>query len=111
MRLIHALAALGLLASHVLSQQWGDMVLDLDLEGIPDLSRRVFYEAFARPPSLARRDGGCNTDEHPCGCTSAGPRVSCCSYMQQQLLQQQQAKLPFQPLLTKILFAHSQALI
>lgn len=75
MRLIHALAALGLLASHVLSQQWGDMVLDLDLEGIPDLSRRVFYEAFARPPSLARRDGGCNTDEHPCSDINS---TSCC---------------------------------
>lgn len=63
MRLIHALAALGLLAGHVLSQQWDY------LEGMPDLSRRNFYEAFARPPSLAKRDGDCDTEKHPCGCT------------------------------------------
>ncbi|KAK7737921.1 hypothetical protein SLS53_006299 [Cytospora paraplurivora] len=53
MRLIHAAAAFGLLVGHALGQQWEDMGV------MPDLSRRVFYEAFAHPPSLAKRDGDC----------------------------------------------------
>lgn len=68
MRLIHALAALRLLAGHVLSQQWDYF------EGLPDLSRQNFYEAFAHSPSLAKRDGNCGTGNHSCGCTSASPR-------------------------------------
>lgn len=62
MRLIHAVAALGLLAGHVLGQYW-----DEGFGAMPDLSRRVFYEAFAHPPSLAKRDGDCGTGNHPCG--------------------------------------------
>ncbi|ROW13368.1 hypothetical protein VPNG_05448 [Cytospora leucostoma] len=56
MRLIHAAAAFGLLVCHALGQQWEDMGV------MPDLSRRVFYEAFAHPPSLAKRDGDCGSD-------------------------------------------------
>ncbi|ROV96827.1 hypothetical protein VMCG_07923 [Cytospora schulzeri] len=69
MRLVYTLSALGLLVGHVLSQQWGEM------EGVPDLSRRIFYEAFAHPPSLAKRDGDCGTDQHPCSDINS---TSCC---------------------------------
>ncbi|KUI74071.1 hypothetical protein VM1G_09986 [Cytospora mali] len=70
MRLIHAAAALRLLASHVLGQQWEDH------GAMPDLSRRLFYEDFAHPPSLAKRDGGCGAGNHPCSDINS---TLCCS--------------------------------
>lgn len=57
-----ALAALGLAARNVAGQQqqWQDF------GAMPDLMKQSFYDAVARKPSLAKRDGSCGQDEHPC---------------------------------------------
>lgn len=61
MRLTFALAALGLAIKYVAGQQqWQDF------GAMPDLLKQPFYDAVARSPSLAKRDGGCSKDYHPC---------------------------------------------
>lgn len=61
MRLTLALAALGLAFRNVAGQQqWQDF------GAMPDVLKHPFYDAVARSPSLAKRAGGCQADEHPC---------------------------------------------
>lgn len=61
MRLTLALAAVGLAIKHVAGQQqWQDF------GAMPDFLKQPFYDAVARSPSLAKRDGGCDEGAHPC---------------------------------------------
>lgn len=62
MRRTTALAALGLATRHAVGQQqqWQGF------GAMPDLVKAPLYDAVARPPSLARRDGGCGANQHPC---------------------------------------------
>lgn len=62
MRLTFALAALGLAIRNVAGQQhqWQDF------GAMPDLVKKPFYDAVARTPSLAKRDGDCGENNHPC---------------------------------------------
>lgn len=65
MRLTLLLAALGLGTRYVAGQrrqqqQWQDF------GAVPDLVKQPFYDAVARSPSLAKRDGTCGADRHPC---------------------------------------------
>lgn len=61
MRLLHALAALGLLTGPVLAQfnahEW---------VGVDRLAPRYWHEAAAKPALFAKRDGSCSEDYHPC---------------------------------------------
>lgn len=61
MRLTLALAAVCLAIRNVAGQQqWQDF------GAMPDLLKQPFYDAVARSPSLAKRDGTCGEGEHPC---------------------------------------------
>ena len=61
MRLTLALTALGLTIRHVAGQQqWQDF------GAIPEFMKQSFYNAVARSPTLAKRDGDCPVDRHPC---------------------------------------------
>lgn len=62
MRLTLAFAALGLAIRYVAGQQqqWQDF------GAMPDLMKKSFYDAVARSPSLAKRDGDCGENNHPC---------------------------------------------
>lgn len=65
MSLTLLLAALGLGIRYVAGQrqqqqQWQDF------GAVPDLVKQPFYDAVARSPSLAKRDGTCGADRHPC---------------------------------------------
>lgn len=64
MRLTLALAALGLAARNVAGQQQQQQWQDFG--AMPDLVKQPFYDAVARAPSLAKRDGICPDNEHPC---------------------------------------------
>lgn len=66
MRLTLAFTALGLAVSHVAGQQWQDF------GAMPELAKRPFYDAVARRPSLAKRDGSCAENEHPCAQPPSG---------------------------------------
>ncbi|KAK2615995.1 hypothetical protein N8I77_002715 [Diaporthe amygdali] len=70
MRLTLAFTVLGLAVSHVAGQQWQDF------GAMPELAKRPFYDAVARRPSLAKRDGGCAENEHPCSDINATD--TCC---------------------------------
>ncbi|KAG6358749.1 hypothetical protein INS49_012268 [Diaporthe citri] len=71
MRLTLALAALGLAVEYVAGQQqWQDF------GAMPDLLKQPFYDAVARSPSLAKRDGGCDEGEHPCSDVNS---TKCCA--------------------------------
>lgn len=62
MRLTLAFAALGLATRYVAGQQqqWQDFGV------MPDFAKKSFYDAVARSPSLAKRDGSCAENNHPC---------------------------------------------
>lgn len=64
MRLTLFLTALGLGTRYVAGQrrqqQWQDF------GAMSDLVKQPFYDAVARSPSLAKRDGTCGADRHPC---------------------------------------------
>jgi hypothetical protein len=72
MRLTLALAALGVATiSHVAGQQqWQDF------GAMPDLVKQSFYDTVARSPSLAKRDGECGENRHPCEQHLSGPQPS-----------------------------------
>lgn len=62
MRLTFAFAAVGLAIRYVAGQQqqWQDF------GAMPDLLKQPFYDAVARTPTLAKRDGTCEENKHPC---------------------------------------------
>lgn len=60
MRLTSAFAALGLVAGRVAGQQWQDF------GAMPDLWTRHSHSAVARSPAMAKRDGVCAENNHPC---------------------------------------------
>lgn len=63
MRLTFALAALGLATRYVAGQQQQQWQ---DFGAMPDFVKQPFYDAVARMPSLAKRDGSCGENRHPC---------------------------------------------
>ncbi|KAL1849428.1 hypothetical protein Daus18300_013252 [Diaporthe australafricana] len=71
MRLTFAFAALGLAAGHVAGQQWQDF------GAMPDLWTRHSYNAVARSPALAKRDGVCDVGSHPCSDVDPTTDVCC----------------------------------
>ncbi|KAI3396583.1 hypothetical protein diail_12034 [Diaporthe ilicicola] len=72
MRLTLAFAALGLTASHVAGQQWHDF------GAVPDLWARLpSYKGVPGSPALAKRDGFCPVNNHPCSEVNATTDVCC----------------------------------
>ncbi|KAK7698703.1 hypothetical protein SLS64_012314 [Diaporthe eres] len=71
MRLTFAFAAVGLALRYVAGQQqqWQDF------GAMPDLLKQPFYDAVARTPSLAKRDGTCEENKHPCSDVNS---TKCC---------------------------------
>lgn len=65
MRLTLALAALGLATRYVAGQQQQQQQWQ-DFGAMPDFVKQPFYDAVARSPSLAKRDGSCAENSHPC---------------------------------------------
>lgn len=63
MRLTLALAAFGLAIRNVAGQQQQQWQ---DFGAMPDFVKQPFYDAVARMPSLAKRDGSCGENRHPC---------------------------------------------
>lgn len=65
MRLTLLLAALGLGTRYVAGQRQQQQPWQ-DFGAMADLVKQPFYDAVARSPSLAKRDGTCGADRHPC---------------------------------------------
>lgn len=76
MRLTLALTALGLTITHVTGQQHERQQQWQDFGAMPDQMKQSFYDAMARPASLAKRDGSCPEGRHPCSDLNS---TLCCS--------------------------------